>query len=409
MATLCKLINATTWWVLNKDSDIQILATSIINAWVIADAWTWNLEVTAWQVASWKCFISVTRTNTTPTETFLVYVWNQQNEAITIWSNKKVFIKVPLDNINDNTLNTSPTGSWIATIVVDTAYPATDYYIALAETDWAWVITDVRTFATIEWSKIDSITPAQVIGWNWKVFYTNWSWITTELALWAATKVLTSNGTTSAPTFESPTIDINWLTESTSDIASDDMLVMYEKSVTANRKHLAKASVTNEWLVELCTDAEATTWSDETRYINSKQAKDNYGNYTRVASDTLKTSNDASKNGADSAPYSETKAITLCYFEETWTIRVKFDLATSLNTYTVYGKIYKNWVAIWTERTNNSTVAATFSEDIAVSHGDRISIYTNRWWASPLNAVVTNFRLYYDLAITPKADTNTVT
>lgn len=276
MAIICKLINATTWWVLNKDSDIQALTTHIMNEWVISDTDTGDFEVTAWQVASWRAFIEVTRTNTSPEEKFMVYVWNQQDEAKTLWSNKKIFIQIPLDNINDNTLNTNPTWSWIATIEVADDYPATDYYLSLAETDWAWDITDTRTFTTIKWDLVDEIATSQIAWWNWKVLYTNWSGATTELALWAATKVLTSNGTTSAPTFESPSVDINWLAESTSPTAADDMLVMYDKSVTANKKHLAKASVTNEWLVEMCTDAEATTWTDEERYINSKQAKDNY-------------------------------------------------------------------------------------------------------------------------------------
>jgi len=118
----------------------------------------------------------------------------------------------------------------------------------------------------------------QLRTWNgtWKINYNNWSWNETELALSTAWKVLTSNWVSSAPTFETPTVDIVWLSESTSDIASDDMLIMYDVSLTANKKHLAKASTTNEWLVEMATDTEATTWTDQTRYINPKQARDNY-------------------------------------------------------------------------------------------------------------------------------------
>lgn len=36
------------------------------------------------------------------------------------------------------------------------------------------------------------------------------------------------------------------------------MLMMYDVAGGANKKHLAQASVTNEGLVELATDAEAT-------------------------------------------------------------------------------------------------------------------------------------------------------
>ncbi len=210
MAIICKLINATTWWVLNKDSDIQALATTILNEWVIDDATTWNLKVTAWQVASGRCFIEVTRTNTSPEETFLLYVWNQQNEAVTIWSNKKIFIQIPQDNINDNTLNTSPIWSWIAEIVVDVAFPSWNY-IPLAEIDWGWAITDLRPFATLKWSLVDGISSSQITGWNWKIPYTNWSWETIELALWAVWEVLQSNWETSAPTFENVST-IWWIT-----------------------------------------------------------------------------------------------------------------------------------------------------------------------------------------------------
>lgn len=36
------------------------------------------------------------------------------------------------------------------------------------------------------------------------------------------------------------------------------------------------ATSSNKWFSEMLTDSEATTWTDETRYLNSKQAKDNY-------------------------------------------------------------------------------------------------------------------------------------
>ncbi len=36
------------------------------------------------------------------------------------------------------------------------------------------------------------------------------------------------------------------------------------------------ATTSNKWIQEMCTDAEALAGTDETRYINSKQAKDNY-------------------------------------------------------------------------------------------------------------------------------------
>jgi hypothetical protein len=229
MAILCKLINATSWWVLNKDSDVQAMATALLNQWVINDADTWNLAVTAWQVASGKCFIEVTRTNTSPNEKWLLYVWNQQDEAKTLWSNKFIYIEIPQNNINDNTLNTNPTWSWIANIVVWSAWPASNY-IPLATTDWSWNITDVRTFIKLKTWIIDKLT-----GNTWKIFYSDWAWKIQEITIWSSTQVLTSNGTSSAPTFQSISIDITALTEKTT-IQEDDLFVMYSASNTANRK-----------------------------------------------------------------------------------------------------------------------------------------------------------------------------
>lgn len=37
-----------------------------------------------------------------------------------------------------------------------------------------------------------------------------------------------------------------------------------------------KATASNIWFVEMASDSEATTWTDEEKYLNSKQAKDNY-------------------------------------------------------------------------------------------------------------------------------------
>ena len=85
------------------------------------------------------------------------------------------------------------------------------------------------------------------------------------------------------PTAVTPTVDINGLTEKTSTIGATDMLLMYDATGGTNKKHLAQASVTNEGLVEMCTDAEVVTHTDQTRYINAKQAYDLNGRYIWIA------------------------------------------------------------------------------------------------------------------------------
>ena len=85
------------------------------------------------------------------------------------------------------------------------------------------------------------------------------------------------------PTAVTPTVDINGATEKTSTIGATDMLLMYDVAGGANKKHLAQASVTNEGLVEMCTDAEVVTHTDQTRYINAKQAYDMNGRYVWIS------------------------------------------------------------------------------------------------------------------------------
>ena len=85
------------------------------------------------------------------------------------------------------------------------------------------------------------------------------------------------------PIAVTPTPDINGLTEKTSTIGATDMLLMYDVAGGANKKHLAQASATNEWLVEMCTDAEAQWKTDATRYVNAKQVWDNTNKYHFLA------------------------------------------------------------------------------------------------------------------------------
>ena len=75
---------------------------------------------------------------------------------------------------------------------------------------------------------------------------------------------------------------VNWELYRSTDDASD--LYYKDNAWTTIQIHdaatarlaIPSATTTVEWVVEMCTDAEATTATDETRYINSKQAKDNY-------------------------------------------------------------------------------------------------------------------------------------
>lgn len=58
------------------------------------------------------------------------------------------------------------------------------------------------------------------------------------------------------------------------------------------------------------------------------------------------------------------------------TIRIKFDLYTDDAGVTAYGRIYRNGVAVGTERSTTSTSAVTFSEDLSGwSRGDTLELW----------------------------------
>lgn len=102
------------------------------------------------------------------------------------------------------------------------------------------------------------------------------------------------------------------------------------------------ATASNKWIVEMATDWEATTWTDETRYINPKQAKDNYlllakwVNFTRdltVASWTQTVTHSLWKTP---------KMITINWYYATWTSRCTSYWVYDWDTTTTYV-----WNASW--------------------------------------------------------------
>lgn len=93
----------------------------------------------------------------------------------------------------------------------------------------------------------------------WKTIYNDASGNEVELALWAATRVFTSNGATAAPTWEVPTTDIVSLTEDTSGDMDADFLLAYDNSATANRKQKAN--------VYRATSAEALAKTANTKFM----------------------------------------------------------------------------------------------------------------------------------------------
>jgi hypothetical protein len=82
--------------------------------------------------------------------------------------------------------------------------------------------------------------------------------------------------------------------------------------------------------------------------------------------------NDSDSVSTPATSYTEKKA---CIIGRGGTVRISFTLRSFSSSTTVYGRIYKNGVAVGTERSTTSTGYVVFTEDIAVSQNDRISLY----------------------------------
>ena len=123
--------------------------------------------------------------------------------------------------------------------------------------------------------------------------------------------------------------------------------------------------------------------------------------FESVVSENLRTSSDTAKVLTTST-YTKVKEIV--FNDNPGTIRVDFHLRTPNGQFNAMGRIYKNGVAIGTERTTSSVTFQTYSENLSVARGDLIQLYIKN--SSTGNVEAAYFRLYYDKS--PKMITNTV-
>ena len=82
---------------------------------------------------------------------------------------------------------------------------------------------------------------------------------------------------------------------------------------------------------------------------------------------------------AGGVAYTKVKESTLSHVGSASTLRVKFTIFASAGTVTTWGRIYKNGVALGTERSVTSTAGsgaeATFTEDLAFGANDLLQLY----------------------------------
>lgn len=117
-------------------------------------------------------------------------------------------------------------------------------------------------------------------------------------------------------------------------------------------------------------------------YVVSTQLLYSAGDYLVYSNDT--------EVGADPGAYALKKQ---CRIPKPGTLRIKFDLNTAGAGNAAYGKIYRNGVAIGTERVDSDGTYTTYSEDITGwSRGDLVQLYGHG--TTPSVAQLKNFRIY---------------
>ena len=115
----------------------------------------------------------------------------------------------------------------------------------------------------------------------------------------------------------------------------------------------------------------------------------------KVASANLRNSHNAEAS-TDSTSYVKLKTITLTN-GLVGQHRIKFDMRATSDSYIVYGRIYRNGVALGTEQSTISTTYVTFSQDITQTWnpGDTLELWVKCTLAET-PAYVQNFGIYYD-------------
>lgn len=119
-------------------------------------------------------------------------------------------------------------------------------------------------YTTLNTNKLNKSGQLRTGNGAWKVTYNNGSGDETEVTLGSAWQALLSNGATSAPTFGTPTADINGQTEDTSWDMDADFLLAYDNSASANRKQKAN--------VYRATSGEALAKTINTKFISPLQS-----------------------------------------------------------------------------------------------------------------------------------------
>lgn len=150
MAQKVTLLNGVT---IERDTDYTAFAQHVLRTGIVS-----GLEVTNGSVSAGIGFIKVTRNATTPSEDILVKYENTTAVSIDTSGDKKVWVEINQDNVNDPGLNVAD-GTGVGSIQTGASFPSSNY-IPLASIT-AGTITDLREYNVVT-LKARSITGNEV-------------------------------------------------------------------------------------------------------------------------------------------------------------------------------------------------------------------------------------------------------
>jgi len=361
-----------TWdwatWNINVWSTPSFTFPSWVTTYIVVNPWKSNM-----QIAEINAYSAVNGTMTVNNITLEKWASvNSTAQTHNVWSEVIIsdnyqFWKDILDAINSKV----DVEDWLLAVYADdTARDAaitspTNWMSCYNTTDWAfndyigWAWTIRATWATPNATesvagKIELPTDAEVTAKT----ATGWTWATIC--------------PTNAQTGKSVALKaVDATMAETDHIVFDKAWTDNKMLVSVLRDQLA-ASTTIKGTVELATDAEVTAWTDETRYVNSKQVKDNSIQWIDTYS-TIYSSKDATFDSWNIAV--TTAWFLLFYFTESfwsttgstyWEMYINWTLvcktwassndSNSENTTTIPMKSGDTWKVIWTS-TNDSGVS----------------------------------------------------
>lgn len=237
----------------------------------------------------------------------------------------------------------------------------------------------------------------QYISWTWNAV-SSWSvqpnaslTVSGKVEIGTQTQVDASTDTweTGAFTVLIPSTFQSWITNRISDKATAETGANNTKVMTPLRTkesiqvNCPVASSVQKGIVEMATDSEVVSWTDQERYVNPKQSKDNYW-FTFIPWTEIIAISSTSSQIQNSGWFVKAKEILI---KASWTYRISFGLWCSSTTW--YATIYKNGVSFGTARSTTSTSAVTFTEDLTFTAWDLCQLYYNAPWAP--NTIVNNF------------------